>query len=309
MYYTCTVNPALDYFLNIPQLEIGSLNRVDNGTFQLGGKGIIVSRILNILGAKTTATGFIGGFTGHYIEQTLKGVGIETTFIPIETATRVNVILFGNVETDINTAGPTITATQMKQLLTFISTTLTHTDTFFLCGNKSQGMTKDDYLQIATAVHQSGARLIVDSNTDLLTHTLSTQPFIIKPNHIELGEIIGNSISTTEECILGARQLQSLGAQNVLVSRGGDGAVLVTSDNRAYSVNVAKVTKGKQTIGAGDTMLASFIYALDTFQDIKKALAFASAAGGATVESDDLATLELINHFLPEIEVKEEKQP
>lgn len=303
MYYTCTVNPALDYFLSAPHIQLGQLNRIDSGIFRLGGKGIIVSRILNILNTPTLATGFIGGFTGDYMNKTLQQAQIQTHFIQTETTTRVNVILLTDSETDFNTAGPQINTAQVAQLTDWITATLKHDDTFFLCGNKAPGMTEKDYSSIAEAVNKTSARLIVDSNTTLLTHSLSAQPFLIKPNHIELGEIINQRITTIEDCIKGAKMLQKRGAQHVLVSRGADGAVLLTKDGFAYSVNVAKVTPGKQTIGAGDTMLASFVYGLDTFNDIEKALAFASAAGAATVESDDLATPELINRFLEEIYV------
>lgn len=305
MYYTCTVNPALDYFIKAPNLEIGKLNRVKQGTYRLGGKGIIVSRILRILSQNTTAIGFSGGFTGEYFVRELNKEGIQTQFIQTEDPLRINVILESSVETDINTSGPQISKEVFTLLLQFIEQTITKDDTLFLCGNVAPGISPFNYLQICEAVTKVGARLIVDTNTQLLTEALKSRPFLIKPNHIEIGEILGKSLDSVSDCLEAAKEIQVLGARNVLISRGGDGAIFLSEDRlSALQVNVAKVTNGKQTIGAGDTMLASFISKFDQTNCFEQALAFASAAGGATVESDDLATIQLIDQFSKEIHVK-----
>ena len=163
-------------------------------------------------------------------------------------------------------------------------------------------MEADDFVNIAKKVREKGAKLIVDSNKDMVLNTLKYKPFVVKPNEFELGEMFGVNIDTVEDIAKYARKLQEMGALNVLVSRGSKGAILFTGEGEVFSANIAK-GKVVSTIAAGDSMLAMFAAKYDETKDYKLSLQYASAAGGATSFSAGVGRKELIDELLEQIKV------
>ncbi len=303
MYYTITLNPAIDMLTKVENFELGKLNRTGESDYVVGGKGINISLLLKNIGKESKALGFIAGFTGYFIQDELKKQGIESDFVETKGFTRINIKLTTDTETEINSQSSKVSAENIKEFFDTLEG-LNSEDTVFLSGNIIPGMESDDFVKIAEKVRQKGAKLVVDSNKDMVINTLKCKPFIVKPNEFELGEMFGAKLNSIEDIKKYARKLQEMGTQNVLVSRGSKGAILFTSTGEVLGANIAK-GKVVSTIAAGDSMLAMFVAKYDETKDFKLSLQYASAAGGATSFSAGVGKKELIEELLVQIKVEE----
>lgn len=301
MYYTITLNPAIDMLTKVENFELGKLNRTEESDYVVGGKGINISLLLNNIGKESKALGFIAGFTGNFIKEELKKKGIKSNFVETRGFTRINIKLTTEQETEINSQSSKVAKENIKGFFDTLEE-LSDNDTVFLSGNIIPGMDSDDFAAIAKKVREKGAKLVVDSNKDMVLDTLKYKPFIIKPNEFELGEMFGVKISNTEEIAKYAKKLQEMGAENVLVSRGSKGAILFTNEGDVFTANTA-MGKVISTIAAGDSMLAMFVAKYDETGDYRLSLQYASAAGGATSFSAGVGKKKLIDELLSQINV------
>ena len=303
MIYTITFNPALDYLIKMQDFQIGEINLSREEYILPGGKGINVSIILKALGVDSTAFGFIAGFVGEEIEKKVKGHGVKTDFIKIENSiSRINVkITTPSEETAVNSKGPFIDELYIKLLYKKIGK-IENGDTLILSGSIPEGMQKNIYQNICKKLEEKDIKIVVDATGDLLLKTLRYHPFLIKPNQYELGEIFNVKISTHEEAIEYGKKLQLQGAQNVLVSMGNMGAVLLDENGYSHKMQALNKEKRVNTVGAGDSMVAGFVAGYQLFGNYEKALQMGMAAGTATAHSVFLATKDeiykLMNKFL-----------
>ena len=302
MIYTITFNPAVDLVLQVPEVQLGALNRSVGESYVAGGKGINMSVLLRRLGTDSIATGFLGGFSGQFIREALQAEGIANYFVPVDGITRINVKLKSTTETELNAGGPTITRDNMNALCRYFEQQVTADDVVFLAGNKAPGMTVSDYTAIAALCQRVGAKLVLDATFDLLTECLPYQPFLIKPNHHELGEIFGVTVRTESEIIHYAQKLQEQGARNILVSRGGQGSLLLTETGAVWTADIPKGTV-RNSVGAGDSMLAGFMSSYLTDGDFATALQWGAASGSATAFSVGIAERSLIEELFSQITV------
>ena len=295
MIYTLTCNPALDYLMQVDELRPGETNRSVQDAFRFGGKGINVSAVLARLGVATTALGFVAGFTGDAFSRAVCAAGIPADFIRLRQGhTRVNVKLKGQTETEINAAGPHISADALTQLYSKLAA-LTTGDTLVLAGSVPPSLPQDLYGQIMALLSGRGVRFVVDATGDQLLCTLPYKPFLIKPNRRELEGLVGRPLPDDASLINAARELQAQGAENVLVSLGGDGALLVDATGRVRRAPAIRVDV-TDTVGAGDSMVAGFLAGYAQGSDY--ALRLGNAAGAATAASPHLATREAIMELL-----------
>ena len=304
MIYTITFNPAVDLVIQVPNCQLGTLNRSMGEEYVAGGKGINMSIVLKRLGIDNIATGFLGGFSGKFIEEFLEKEGITPQFISVEGTTRINVKVKGKVETEINAAGPTVDAEKFQRLMNYFEEVLKEGDTVFLAGNAVPGLDETSYVEIAKLCHVRGVKLVLDTTKVSLLACLPYRPFIIKPNQQELEELFGVNIQTQEEMLNYAFKLQEKGARNVLVSCGGDGAFLVSETGQVFASNVP-TGKLINSVGAGDSMLAGFMAKFIETNDFRKSLKQGAASGSATAFSVGIATKELIEELIPHIEIEE----
>ena len=298
MIYTVTFNPALDYVVHMSQdLAIGMTNRSDAEEIYFGGKGINVSNVLRELDLPTTALGFIAGFTGKALDEGVAASGITTDFIKLpEGNTRINVKIKAADETEINGQGPKIPDECQKALFEKLDQ-LKEGDTLVLAGSIPSSLPSDVYERILERLDGKGIRFVVDAIKDLLLNVLKYHPFLIKPNKQELGEMFGVTIESDDDTVLYAKKLQEKGARNVLISMAGDGSLLVTEDGQILRQGVCK-GKVKNSVGAGDSMVAGFIAGYEkSGGDYKVALNLGTACGGATAFSDGLAKKDLIDEL------------
>ena len=295
MIYTLTLNPALDYAVYVPAFAQGKTNRSAHEQLDFGGKGINVSYVLQQLGVETTALGFVAGFTGRALIELLESAGVACDFVELPRGmTRINVKIKGERESEINAQGPEIDAASLEALYAKLDA-LTAGDTLLLAGSIPKSLPSDSYERILARLANRGIRFAVDAEGQLLLNTLKYHPFLIKPNRDELSAISKRELSDESELVSAARQLQELGACNVLVSLGGDGALLL-DETGAVHRKPAVGGKPVNTVGAGDSMVAGFLAGASRGYDY--ALRLGLAAGGATACSPVLATREEIERLL-----------
>ncbi|MGG5253960.1 1-phosphofructokinase [Neobacillus sp. SM06] len=302
MIYTLTLNPSVDYIVKLDVFQLGSLNRtIDEEKFP-GGKGINVSRVLQQLGVASKALGFNGGFTGSYIDEYLRSETIETDFIKVSGDSRINIKLKTGEETEINANGPKITEADFELLKEKIHQ-LTVDDLLVLAGSIPSSLPSNTYEKLVKICNQQNARFVADAEGELLKKVLPFRPFLVKPNHHELGELFDAVITSPEEVIPYAIQLIEMGAENVIVSLAGEGAVFV-NHNFAY---IASVPKGevKNSVGAGDSMVAGFLAEYQNDENYKQAFRYSVAAGSATAFSLGLCTRKKVEELLPQVNIKE----
>lgn len=303
MIYTVTLNPSIDYVIRLDEFKIGEINRTSEEYLYPGGKGINVSLILNELGHNTKALGFISGFTGAYIRDSLKSKGLDEDFINLDSGfTRINVKLKSSNETEINGQGPIISDADLDKLFQKLDS-LTESDVLVLAGSIPNTLDSSLYQKIMKRLDDKNIKIIVDATKDLLIKVLKYKPFLIKPNNHELEELFDVKLETTDDIITYALKLQKMGAKNVLVSLGKDGALLITEDADIFKSNVA-IGEVKNSVGAGDSMVAGFIAGYLTTNSYEKALQLGAASGGATAFSSDLAKKEYIYELLNEIKIE-----
>ncbi|MET3634007.1 1-phosphofructokinase [Streptococcus porcorum] len=301
MIYTVTLNPSIDFIVRIDSVEIGSVNRMDSDDKYVGGKGINVSRILKRLGHDNTATGFIGGFTGQFIKDGLQIEGIASQFIEVDQDTRINVKIKADQETEINGAGPVVTEAQVEALKSILSS-LTNEDTVVFAGSAPANLGNQIYNELIPVAKKAGAEVVCDFEGQTLLDSLAYQPLLVKPNNHELEAIFGVKLNGLADVEKYAREILAKGAKNVIISMAGDGALLVTPEAAYF----AKPIKGtvKNSVGAGDSMVAGFTGEFVMSHDPVEALKWGVACGTSTAFSDDLAGIEFIKETYEKVEVE-----
>ncbi len=293
MIYTLTLNPAVDYFIRVNDFVSGQVNRTDYEKICFGGKGINVSRVLKNLGCESVALGFVGGFTGKALEKALTAEGVTCNFVHLQnSSTRINVKLN---DTDINARGPEVTVPDLEALYQTLES-LTDGDTLVLSGSVPKTMPQGIYEEIIAFLGEKDIKYVVDAEGELLLDTLKYKPFLIKPNHHELGALFDTVIDNFNDALVCAKKLQAMGAQNVMVSMGNMGAALVDEQGNAYSA-LAPEGEVISAVGSGDSAVAAFLWAHQNGESYENCLRHAVAAGSATAFCDDLADAEKIKEL------------
>lgn len=293
MVYTITLNPALDYVMKVGKLRYDDINRSKSEEIYYGGKGINVSVILTRLGVHNKALGFVAGFTGRKLEQMLVDEGIDCDFNRLSNGqTRINVKIKADTELDVNASGPDISEDDIKDLMDKLDD-IGEDDYLVLAGSIPSTLPDDIYERILSRLQSRGVNFIVDATGDLLKKALPYKPFLVKPNHHELGDLFGVETKTEEDIVKYARKVQEMGARNVLVSRAKDGATLI--DENSNVTTFANVDgKLVNSVGCGDSMVAGFVAGYINKNDYAYALKLGAACGNATAFSEELATADEI---------------
>ena len=301
MIYTITLNPSIDYIVRLDKLTTGITNRTTSEEYYYGGKGINVSLVLAELDLDSTAYGFVAGFTGKAIENGIRNDHIITDFIKLkEGISRINIKIKAGEETEINGQGPHISEEELERLLQKIDR-LSNGDTLILAGSIPNTMPDDVYERMMERIKYKDVRIVVDATKKLLVNSLKYKPFLIKPNRQELSEIFNVEVKTEEDIEHYAKELQKMGARNVLISLGGDGAMLIDENGGKHKAGVLK-EKVLNTVGSGDSMVAGFTAGYVKTGDYAYALKLGSVCGNATAFLPGLATKEKINELLEKFE-------
>lgn len=286
MIYTVTLSPALDYVMKLDNLIIGKINRSKNEQYIPGGKGINVSIVLKNLGINSTTLGFLGGFIGEYIEAKLNELGIINDFVHINDNTRINVKINSDIETSINGYGPNINKENINQLINKIKN-INDGDYLVLSGSIPKNINSNIYLDIIKSIQNKNINIIVDTTNKALINTLEYHPFLVKPNLEELEDIFNTKITSYNDLIIYAKKLNEMGAENVIVSM--DKGALILGNN--IKPTFIKTINGNviNTVGAGDSLIAGFLYKYLNTNDLIDSLRYGVSAGSATSFSEGLA--------------------
>ncbi|MFR0848017.1 MAG: 1-phosphofructokinase [Eubacterium sp.] len=297
MIYTVTLNPSLDYVVDVDDFELGRTNRAVSERLYAGGKGINVSFVLKNLGFESTALGFSAGFTGEEIKKQIQERGITENLITVLNGqSRINIKLRGQQETEINGMGPDIEKEHIQQLLKKLSV-LSPGDYLILAGSVPMKINDTIYYDILKTLDKKGIKAVVDTTGDLLLNVLKYHPFLIKPNIHELSELFSTEIKTKEDVVQYGLKLQDMGAQNVIVSMAGDGAVFICENGEIYKSEAPKGVV-KNSVGAGDSMVAGFLAGFCETKDFAKAFKMGVCTGSASAFSEDLATKEQVRQVM-----------
>lgn len=300
MIYTITFNPALDYIVKMDKFELGHVNRTTREDVYAGGKGINVSIVLNNLSVENKALGFIAGFTGEEIERRVREFGCDTDFVRLKNGmSRINVKMKADVESEINGGGPDISNEALEELYLKLNA-LKSGDILVLAGSIPKTLPVDIYERIMKKYGDRGVKFIVDTTGESLLKVLNYKPFLIKPNHHELAELFNVKINSQQEIVEYGKKLQKMGAENVLISMAGDGAILIKSNGEAI---YSEVPKGvlKNSVGAGDSMVAGFIAGFIKEEKLEDGFIMGVATGSASAFSEGLATKDKVEELLAEL--------
>ncbi|MCP0887196.1 1-phosphofructokinase [Ligilactobacillus sp. WILCCON 0076] len=302
MIYTVTVNPSIDYIVQLKELTLGEVNRMDYDNKLPGGKGINVSRILKELDQDNVALGFLGGFTGNFVKEAIERVGLKTHFTHISDDTRINVKIKAQDETEINGRGPKISKEELADFTAQFDK-LTVNDIVIFAGSLVPSLDDNFYFDLIKIIRSKGAQFVIDTTGESLLKTLSEKPLLVKPNNHELADLFGVKFTGIDDIVKYGRKLLDLGAQNVLISMAGDGGLMITKDKvyRSYAPKGTVIN----SVGAGDSMIGGFVGTLARTKDALEAFRYGLACGSATAFSEDLADRVKINEILPKIKIEE----
>ena len=300
MINTITLNPSLDYIVKVDDFKAGHVNRTYEENIYPGGKGINVSIVLKNLGVKNRALGFVAGFIGEEIEKLVADHGVDSDFIKLEKGmSRINVKLKSKEESEINGMGPDISKVDIEKLYKKLDT-LKAGDFVVLAGSIPSTLPDDIYETIMKDFQHKEINFVVDATKDLLLNVLKYKPFLIKPNHHELGEMFNVELKNKEEIIIYAKKLQEIGARNVIISMAGDGAILIEENGE---ITISDTPKGTlvNSVGAGDSMVGGFLAGIAEDKNIKEAFKMGVATGSASAFSEGLATKDKVEELLKQL--------
>ena len=300
MIYTLTINPSIDYVMEMDELKPGKMNRSKSTYMLPGGKGINVSTVLKRLGMENVAVLPIAGFSGEKLLEMISKESLSyDAFRLQEGDTRINVKVLGKNETELNAEGPSLTEEE-RELFIEKFECLTEGDYLVLSGSVPKALGGQFYAAIMKKLHQRGVKIVVDTIGDNFVNALENKPFLVKPNKEELENLFAVKADTDEELLELAKKVQTMGAENVLVSLGDKGAFLVTKDNKVLQKNAPK-GQAVNTVGAGDSMVAGFLAEYLKTGDMETALKWGIAAGSASAFSKNLATKEEIDALMKKL--------
>ena len=286
MIYTLTLNPSIDYIMKVEDVNFGGTNYSNEEYMLPGGKGINVTRVLNQLNIPNTALGFIGGYTGRFIEEWMTKEQANHQFTEVDGDTRINIKLKGDMETEINGRGSVISEENSQKLLKQLQQ-LTAEDTVIISGSKNRGLSETYYIEIIQLLAANNVSFVIDTNSKELLEALKYNPLLVKPNQDELGDLYNVKIESVEDAVFYGKKLQQAGAQNVVVSLGGSGAIFIDENQSIY----AKAPKGQviNTVGSGDSMIAGVIAGFEKGLSKLEAFKLGVQSGSATAFNEDLA--------------------
>lgn len=284
MILTITLNPAIDKTIELEQFSVGRLNKVENSIIDPGGKGINVSKVIESLGGKSIATGFLGGSAGHYIERSLQELTIHSDFVEIAEETRTNLKIFDRLTketTEINEAGPYVSDLDMEALFGKVKKLIKAPCIVVLSGSAPKSVSPEVFHRLVEVSKELGAVVFLDTYGDAFKAGLSAKPTFIKPNRLEVEQYLGYELNHDEALKLAGCHFLDMGIEHVFITLGKEGAFYCNAEKfvKLHSIRV----DAHSTVGAGDAFVGGFVYAMDNEYDIDESLRLAVATSAGAV--------------------------
>ena len=296
MIYSVTLNPSIDFIVRVKDFQLGETNRAYEDNFFAGGKGIMVSKLLKNVGTECVNLGFLGGFTGAFIEQNLKKLNILSDFVTVNENTRVNIKLKTETETEINCQGPKISDSEKEEFLDKIRK-IKSDDFVILSGSVPSNLGNDFYITIIEILNKNGVKFTLDSSGETFSKSLKYKPFLIKPNKDELKEYAKREFKNNQEIVNYVRENLVDKAEHVIISLGGEGALYIDKNFSLFAYPLRVKENVVNTVGAGDSVVAGFVNYMLKHNDVERAFRFAVACGTATSFSEDIGELNFIEEI------------
>lgn len=296
MIYSVTLNPSIDFIVRVKDFQLGETNRAYEDNFFAGGKGIMVSKLLKNVKTNCVNLGFLGGFTGTFIEQNLKKLNILSDFVTVNENTRVNIKLKTETETEINCQGPKISDSEKEEFLDKIRK-IKSDDFVILSGSVPSSLGNDFYITIIEILNKNGVKFTLDSSGETFSKSLKYKPFLIKPNKDELKEYARIEFKNNQEIVNYVRENLVDKAEHVIISLGGEGALYIDKKFSLFAYPLRVKENVVNTVGAGDSVVAGFVNYMLKHNDVEGAFRFAVACGTATSFSEDIGELNFIEEI------------
>jgi len=306
MIYTITLNPAVDKELVVPALELDTVLRSQEINIDFGGKGFNVSRMLGALGCGSVALGFAGGHSGELLREGLESLGIVSDFVSVDEETRTNVSIVTAAPSHyikVNEPGPVISPEARESLIEKVRTLARAGDWWVLAGSLPPGVPTSIYADLIREIQGSGAHAILDTSGEALHWGCGARPFLAKPNKIELQQLTNLPVNSTDEIVGAAQAMQGTGINNVVVSLGMEGALLVNAQD-VWQAASPRIQERNPT-GAGDSMVGGLVWGLSEGLSVSEALRWGIACGAATasMSGTTVGSRQLVEELLPQIEL------
>ena len=303
---TVTLNPAVDEAISVDEFVLGGENRCRLDSLDAGGKGLNASRVIRRLGRETIALGFVGGMTGAMIRSRLDEERVQHAFDDVDEMTRQNVMLYESVSgrrSRVYLPGASVTVPRIADLQVRLQQVRSGA-VVVLGGSLPPGLPATTYHDLVLWLRERGVRAIVDTSGAALAQVLRAKPILIKPNAEEAAEVLGRSIENDDDALAAAQELRRLGAENVVVSQGADGAVAAGPKGRWKATPPAVVARS--TVGSGDSMVAGLAIAFSENAGLAEGLRLGTAAGAGTAmtPATHLCRLEDFERLLPQVSVR-----
>ena len=307
MIYTVTLNPAVDKELVVPALEMDTVLRSQEIHIDYGGKGFNVSRMLSALGSRSVAVGFAGGHSGELLREGLESLGIESDFNWVDEETRTNISIVTEIPSHyikVNEPGPLISEATREALQEKVKRLAKSGDWWVLAGSLPPGVPPTIYADLIQTIQEAGAHAILDTSGEALRQGCGARPFLAKPNDIELEQFTGLTIDSPETIVAAARLMLDSGIDNVVVSLGKDGAMLI--NNLGAWQAASPQIEERNPIGAGDSMVGGLVWGLSEGLTVPEALRWGIACGAATASLSGTAvgSREVVEALLPRVSLQ-----
>ena len=306
MILTVTLNAAIDKRYVVEEVRTGEVNRVRECVYTPGGKGLNVSKPAAIYGAEVTATGFVGGHAGHYIEDALRPFGIKSAFYHMEEESRSCINIWdekNRCQTEFLEPGFSVTEADFEGFLEHFQGLVTDAEVVTMSGSVPKGLDGTAYQRMVKLVKDAKKPVILDTSGKLLEAGIEACPTMIKPNLDEIRMLTGKDCTDPDEILDAAKVLHGRGIEIVTVSLGGEGALVVSGEG-AYRARVPRIN-AVNTVGCGDSMTAGFALGLSEGLSIRETLQKASAVSAAAAmrEETGFFVKEDMERLLPQIEI------
>lgn len=305
---TVTLNPALDKTVLIDKFDVGGLNRVKSSRTDPGGKGVNVAKVLNNLKVNVKATGLIAGIQGNLLLDYLNNSGIDSDFHKIAGETRTNLKIVeetSNITTEVNEPGFTVLGNDLEAFKVKLLEQMSKASFLVLSGSLPPGVNEDIYYELIMIAKSKGVKTILDADGQALINGIKASPYAIKPNIHELQNLTGRKLKTTKEIVQSARSLLAEGIEVIVVSMGAEGALLINKTH-CYKAKTFEITP-KSTVAAGDSMVATFVYAMLNNYHTKELLQLITSAGTVTASKagTEVCTLDEVINSQKKVQIEE----
>ncbi|MBI1756406.1 MAG: 1-phosphofructokinase [Fimbriimonas ginsengisoli] len=289
MILTVTLNPAVDHAIFVNRLRVGDTNEILRAETDAGGKGVNVARIVAALGGEACATGFLGGDPGHFVESVLRKQRVQTSFVRVEEATRMNVSIedsTGAPPTAFSAPGPLVGPAELATFKEGFVRLCQGASWVAIGGSLPRGLPAGVYHELIAQARAAGAKVAFDADGPLLADGLSGRPDVIKPNAKEAGRLLGREVRTVTQAARAADALRDkLNPGGIaVISLGEQGAVLAYEGG--VLIGQSPKVEVRSTVGCGDSMIGAMLWALDSGKPIEEAFRWGLAAGAATARTD-----------------------